>query len=411
MTVLHFGSAPVQFASELQPGPHVCVWKLQMPFAPRHCAFDVHCTHSCVRSLQTGAPGRHAETLKPLGPSLHSKHEPETHAGAVWRGHASVAGGEPAVPLSALHAAHLPFDVLQTGFGPVATQFPLLVHSTQVFVVVLQTGVEPVHCLALPALHWTHTPVAMLQAGAAAVGHAFVALVPLSPSHFTHVPEPVLQTGLSGAVHCELVRQPTHTFFAVSQNGVAPPHVELSTHWTQRPALHFVADGEVHCESLKHVDVHTWALQKGFATGQSVPALHSTQRWFVVSQAGLPGMSAHAVSFDALHCSHVPGPFVGTHAGSVAVGHFALAVEPKSPLHGLHVSLAHTGVADGQVELDVQFTHTLVARSQTVLFGSVVHVTGTPVVFELHSAHAPLGRQAGFACEHGNWFDGPGVEP
>jgi hypothetical protein len=173
----------------------------------------------------------------PFTPSLHSKQEPATQAGLTASGHARVTGGTPAVPLSALHAAQIPAAVLQTGFGPVATQLVLLVHSTQRFVVVLHTGVAPVQSLPFPELHWTQAPVAILQAGAVVVGHAFVAAVPLSPSQATHAPAS-LQTGLSAAVHCALFRQPTHMFVATSQNGVAPPHWALSMQGTQRPFLH-----------------------------------------------------------------------------------------------------------------------------------------------------------------------------
>ena len=49
---------------------------------PLQCAFDVHSTQSCAESLQTGWAGVHAVRLVPLTAlSLHSKHEPVTHAG------------------------------------------------------------------------------------------------------------------------------------------------------------------------------------------------------------------------------------------------------------------------------------------------------------------------------------------
>ena len=68
------------------------------------------------------------------------------------------------------------------------------------------------------------------------------------------------------------------------------------------------------------------------------------------------------------------------------------------------------GVPEGHCELVVQFTQTLDAL-KTVFVGSLVHVTGTAGVFELHSAHAPVPRQAGLASEHGNLFAGPTVVP
>ncbi len=223
VAVLHFANGKEQFASVVQPGPHVFVPRLQTPLAPVHWPLERHWTHSCVASLQKGSPGVQAAVLVPPGPALHSTQEPAAHAGALASGHASVAGGVPAVPRSALQAAHVPVAVLQMGLGPVATQFPLVVHSTHWFEAVLQTGFVPVQSFVFPALHWTQMPVAMLHAGAALVGQACVAAVPLSPSHFTQTPR-ASQTGLSGAVQFELERQPTQTFRAVSQNGVAPPH-------------------------------------------------------------------------------------------------------------------------------------------------------------------------------------------
>lgn len=79
---LQRGVGAEQFASVAQPGPHVLLLRLQMPLLPRHCAFDVHSTQSCAESLQTGWAGVHAVRLVPLTAlSLHSKHEPVTHAG------------------------------------------------------------------------------------------------------------------------------------------------------------------------------------------------------------------------------------------------------------------------------------------------------------------------------------------
>jgi hypothetical protein len=153
---LQRGVGELQFASDAQPGPHVCVARLQRPLAPTQSLFDSHCTQVCVGLSQTGSPGVQAVTFFPEASSLHVTHDPAAHAGAVADGQARTAGGTPAVPLSALQGPHVLVAVLQTGFGPVATQLPLVTHWTQVFVPRLQTGVPPMHWLELPALHWTH---------------------------------------------------------------------------------------------------------------------------------------------------------------------------------------------------------------------------------------------------------------
>lgn len=195
---------------------------------------------------------------------------------------------------------------------------------------------------------------------------------------------------------------------ATSQNGVGAAHVVSSMQPTHTP---FLQRGVLppHCPSSTHAEVQTWLLQNGLpgTAAQSGAALHWTQTLLVVSQTGLPGMAAHAVTSLALHCSHVPGPEGdGTQAGSVVVGHAELAPEPWFPLHCVHCLFVHTGFAAGHVVLTRQLTQVFTARSQTVFVGSLVHAT-----VPLHSAHAPLGRQAGFAFVQGNSLVGPGGEP
>lgn len=258
VSVLQRGVGAEQLTSEEHPAPQVLVVRLHTPLAPVHCALDVHCTHSWVASLQTGSPGVHAVRFVPGGgpaPSLHSTQKPPAHAGVSAFGHARTAGGAPAVPLSALQPAHVFVAVLQIGFGPLATQLPLVTHSTHVFVALLQTGVAPVQSFVFPELHWTHAPVAMLHAGAPAVGHGLVLAPPLSPSHFTQAP-PLEHTGFVAVVHCVKSRHSTHVFVVVSQKGVAPPQVVLSVQATQRP---FLQRGVAppHCVSSTQLDAHT----------------------------------------------------------------------------------------------------------------------------------------------------------
>jgi hypothetical protein len=259
-----------------------------------------------------------------------------------------------------------------------------------------------------------------LHAGAVVVGHAFGLAPPLSPSHGTHLPI-AEHTGLFGLVQFAEVLHSMHVLDGTSQNGVGAEQVVSSMQGTQTPALQRGV-GALHCASVVQAALQMWLWQNGFSgSWQSPGTLHSTQTLSVVSQTGLPGMSAHAEESLALHCSQVPGPVGdGTHAGFAAVGHFEVAPELKLPLHCTHCLLVQTGVAAGHVALVRQFTQTPCdggmsdPTSQTVLSG-LVQSTPTPGVFESQSTHfpalRPVRRQAGSAAVQGNLFAGPGGEP
>lgn len=109
--------------------------------------------------------------------------------------------------------------VLQTPLTPV--QLLLLVHWTQTFAVVSQTGVAPVHAAAFVAEHSTHAPEPR-HAGAVTVGQAAPVDCPWSPLHATQVPT-LLQMGVLFE-HWAFVLHWTHVFVVVLQADVAPWH-------------------------------------------------------------------------------------------------------------------------------------------------------------------------------------------
>jgi hypothetical protein len=393
---LHTGVSPEQFASLEQPAVQRLVDVLQMPLMPvPHSALVRHWTHWFVVVLQTGSPGVHAVTL----PLLHSTHAPVAmHAGFSVVGHAKPL----ALPLSVVHATHVPAAVLQIGFVP--THAPVLpaVHSTHVFVVRLHTLVAPWHRFVLPALHWTHAPVVRLHAGEVVVGHAADAAVPLSPLQATQVP-PAPQTGLRPPQFA-LVLHSTHLFAFVSQNGLlVPVHCASLVHSTQEPlALHTgVGAAQSPLSSQVEVQVLFVRLQNGVGFEQFAFDVHCTQRLVVVLQT-IPSDVQTAVAV-ALHCTQLPP----TQAGSALVEQGDDVAWPKLPLQATHWLPVQTGVLDVEphwVEL-LHWTHEVppvmqkgVGAAQAPLpllmpaFGFAVSQT----------EHAPVPRHSGAVDGHAN---------
>jgi hypothetical protein len=202
----------------------------QTGVAPEHVVLSVHCTHAPVVE----------------------------HAGCV----ASAATHW----LAKVQGAQACVVTLQMGATP--EQLVLVRHWTHLLVVVSQTGFTPeqvelsVHCTHAPVAeqtgrvaskvaHWVevvqavHTPL-VEQTGVVA-GHVALVRQPthvpaveqsvragsFSPAHWVDVVQavhvPPAQIG-ADAGHVALVKHCTHLLVAVSQTGVAPEHVVLSTH-------------------------------------------------------------------------------------------------------------------------------------------------------------------------------------
>jgi len=113
--------------------------------------------------------------------------------------------------VSAAHAWHFSM-VPQIGVAP--EQYAAEVHWTQLFVVVSQAGVVPVHFVAFVAVHWTQAPLAAQEARAG----SFNPVQSVSTAHAWHLS-------------------------VAPQMGVAPEQLVAATHWTQ--VLVLVSQAEV----------------------------------------------------------------------------------------------------------------------------------------------------------------------
>jgi hypothetical protein len=119
---------------------HVFVAVAQIGFVPEQVAFVRHCTQALVVVLQTAVVPVHLVAFV----AVHWTHAPVV-AQAVRAGSLRVAHS-----VSAAHAWHFS-AVPQSGVVP--AQFAEDVHCTQVFVVVSQAGVPPMHVAAVVAVH------------------------------------------------------------------------------------------------------------------------------------------------------------------------------------------------------------------------------------------------------------------
>jgi hypothetical protein len=191
-------SAEGQAADAAEPlsplqGTQVLVAVLQTGFEPVHAdGFPaVHSTQVLVAVLQTAVEPVHRESFA----AVHCTQAPvaRLQAGAVVVGQAA----EAAVPLSPLQGTQSP--PAQTGFVPEHWAFD--VHSTQVFVDTLQSGVGAAHCMSFK--QGTQTPLT------------------------------VLQTGVGAAHWLSLLQVAVHVLVVRLQNGVCPPHCPFDVHWTQ----------------------------------------------------------------------------------------------------------------------------------------------------------------------------------
>ena len=367
---MHLGVSPEQLASVAQPAVQVFVATLQIPFAPVHSAFELHCTHRWVVVLHTGNPAGQALTFV----ALHWAQGPVRQAGSSMVVQAKLWP----LPVSPLHATQTPLVVSQIGLEPThAAGFPA-VHSTHLFVAGLQTLVVPVHRIVSSAVQATQAPVARLHAGAVVVGQAEGAAEPLSSVQATHAPA-ALHTGVL-PLHSADVWHCTHAFGfeGVPQSGVGIAQSPLPRHATQMPAgLHFGV-APPHWLSIVHFETHLSPTQKGAARLHWAIDVHSTHLFSAMSQTGVA--PEHAVWSVALHWRHEPP----THAGAVEPRHCEVEPEPKFPSHFVHRLFVQIGVAAPHCEESVQFTHVLVATLHTDV-GSLQAVA----FVALHWTHAP----------------------
>jgi hypothetical protein len=237
---LQTGVEPEQFASEVHPVVHVSEFVLQTPFAPVHCEDWMHWTHRFVVTLHTGVAPVHAwesvavhwTQLPAFGPL------PPRQAGVAGVTHAV---GLPE-PRSPPHGAQAPAVVSQIGFVGVG-HWAFEVHSMQVCVVSLHTGLSTGHALTSPVVQVTHSPVSgpvVTHAGFVAAVQSWAVPWPRLPVHPTHVPVATEQNGVVPE-HWASMMHATHEWFRVLQSGVGAWHWVPSRHWTHWLAgmLHF----------------------------------------------------------------------------------------------------------------------------------------------------------------------------
>ena len=141
-----------QSLAAVQPR-QVLVEVAQMGDVPEQVLFVRHCTHLFVVVLQTVVVPVHFVLLV----AVHWTQAPvvtqATRVGSFKAAHS----------VSAAHAWHFSL-VPQIGVAP--EQYAAEVHWTQLFVVVSQAGVVPVHFVAFVAVHWTQAPLAAQAARA-----------------------------------------------------------------------------------------------------------------------------------------------------------------------------------------------------------------------------------------------------
>jgi hypothetical protein len=240
----------------------------------------------------------------------------------------------PQSPLSR-HPTHWWVAVLQTSWP---LQSMSLVHSTQVFEVASHTSLLP-HALASAVVHSTHW-LPVVQAGA-----LFGQLLASLGVQTTQLPAVVLHTVLPG--HAALDEQPVHWCIATSHIGV-PDGQSLF---------------ERHCTQLCVAGSHTAPPE------QSVSAAQITQ--LLLAQAGMP--IGHLLVLAAVQSTQLPDP----------VSHTLLEAHCASAVQGTQLLPEHTGV------LPVHAPGDAVVHSTQTFPDEQAGVDPPHCAAEVHSTHAP----------------------
>jgi hypothetical protein len=190
----------------------VLVAVAQIGVEPEQVAFVRHCTHVLIVTLQTLVVPPHLVALVAVHCTQAPPAAQATRAGSF----------RPAQSGSVAHAWHFSL-IPQIGVAPV--QLAEVMHWTQVFVVMSQAGVVPMHdVLAVVAVHCTHCPS---ERHAARVG--FLVWHCKSTAQPTQMFLVVSQIGVAGVAQWLLAVQPTHLPVSESQTLVgavqkfAPP--------------------------------------------------------------------------------------------------------------------------------------------------------------------------------------------
>jgi hypothetical protein len=230
-------------------------------------------------------------------------------------------------------------------------------HLRQVFVVVAQIGVVPVHVLL--SVHWTQAPLVAQAVCPANVEQSLAFVQP------RQVLVAVAQIGVEPE-QVALVRHCTHVLLVTLQTVVVPPHLMafVAVHCTQAPpAAHATRAGSFRPAQSGSV-AQAWHFslvpQIGIAPVQLAEVMHWTQVLVVTSQAVVvPTQDVLAVV--AVHCTHCPSE---RHAARVVffIWHCKSTAQPTQ----MFLVVSQIGAAGvGQWLLAMQPTHLPVSESQT----------------------------------------------
>jgi hypothetical protein len=341
------GPIPAHSLSAVQ-GRQVLVLVLQMGVEPEQVELSVHCTHA------------------PLG------------AQVVWPAKLEQS-------LAPEHLRHVFVFVLQIGVLP--EHVLLSVHWTHLFVVVLQTLVEPVQALALVSVHCTQAPLAQApRAASFSVPHSES---PAQPLHLSSLPHRGVGFAQFAAdVHC------TQLLVLGSQAGVLPVHFAefASVHWTHAPldaqAKRSGSFKSTHSDSLPQAWHLSLVPQIGVAPEQFAADVHCTQRLSLASHTGVAPV--HAVPFVAVQSTHAPPGAQAPRAAS------AKPAQSVSAAHAWHLSLVpQMGVAPAQLAAVVHCTQAFTLASQTgvppvhLVAFVAVHCTQAPLIAHATRAGSP----------------------
>jgi hypothetical protein len=403
---LQTGAELEQFASEAQPVVQTWVLVSHFPLAPVHSLFPLHWTQRFCATSQTGFAEVQALTFA----AEHSTHVPapgpaRRQAGAATVAHAALAFE----PRSPLQATQVP-AALQIGFAP--EHWLLLVHSTQVWLVVLQAGVGGRQRVTFAAEHWTHRPASaplVRQAGAVPSRQAFEAPLPKSPLQGTHAPPE--QRGFAPE-HWAFTTHSTQVFDVVSHWGVEPLQSVKSRHWTHADEIVLqrgVGELQLASDEQPGPQVFVTRLQMPLPPTHCAFERHWTHWWVASLQIGSPGVQALTLvpgggPAPSLHSKHEPPAQAGRRAVGQARTVGGAPALSLSALHAAHVLVAVLQTGRGpvatQFPLVVHSTQTFVWLLQTGV--APVHCVALPA---LHWTQAPVAMLQAGAAELGHGLE------
>lgn len=368
---------PLPAAPPLPPLPPTFVPGLQVP--SKHSGFaaslqspsSTHSTHWNVSGLQIGASSPHCSVFS----GVHATQDPCSLQTGVF-------GSIFAHSSSDLQATQVCAFVSQTGLSPLHSLSAL--QPTQVFEPVSQVGLSPLHASSLPSVHSTQVFL------------------------------PVLQAGFLGSLQSSSALQSTQVFEPGSQTPVAQESAWPGIHATHSP-LSFWQNGSVgllvlhSASSVQPTQVRVFVSQIGVPPLQSALVAHSTQVWSFGSQTRAPlslqssevwqptqvlvlvsqrGLSSVHLPFES--ASHSPQRPLSRQTGSLGsfpAHSWSVLHVPQTCVVGLQM-----GVVFGQSADVVQPTHVLVDTSHFLPSVHSLSLVQATQVFDAEQAGLSAGQ-------------------